>query len=70
MIMGGSTEEKLDHPTQKPVELMTRPIMNQTRRGDVVCEPFLGWVRRLLLPSQSEESAVGLKLSQGSLIRW
>jgi DNA modification methylase len=42
MIMGGSTEEKLDHPTQKPVELMRRPIMNHTRRGDVVWEPFLG----------------------------
>jgi len=42
MIMGGSTEEKLDHPTQKPVELMRRPIMNHTRRGYVVWEPFLG----------------------------
>jgi DNA modification methylase len=42
MIMGGSTEEKLDHPTQKPIELMRRPIMNHTRRGDVVWEPFLG----------------------------
>src|ERR1035438_8981547 len=27
-IMGGSDEEKFDHPTQKPVELMRRPILN------------------------------------------
>ena len=27
-IMGGSDEEKYDHPTQKPVELMRRPILN------------------------------------------
>ena len=26
-IMGGSDEEKYDHPTQKPVELMRRPIL-------------------------------------------
>ena len=41
-IMGGSTEEKLNHATQKPVELMRRPILNHTSRGDLVWEPFLG----------------------------
>ena len=41
-IMGGSDEEKFDHPTQKPVELMRRPILNHTKRGEVVYEPFLG----------------------------
>jgi len=42
MIMGGSDEEKWDHPTQKPVELMRRPILNHTKRGELVYEPFLG----------------------------
>ena len=32
-IMGGSDEEKYDHPTQKPVELMRRPILNHLKRG-------------------------------------
>jgi len=44
-IMGGSKEPedgKLDHPTQKPVELMRRPILNHTKRGELVYEPFLG----------------------------
>ena len=41
-IMGSSNEEKFDHPTQKPVELMRRPILNHTKRGDVVYDPFLG----------------------------
>jgi hypothetical protein len=27
--MGGSDEDKFDHPTQKPVELMRRPIANR-----------------------------------------
>jgi DNA modification methylase len=41
-IMGGSDEEKYDHPTQKPVELMRRPILNHIKRGELVYEPFLG----------------------------
>ena len=38
-IMGGSTETKEEHPTQKPVECMERPIRNHA--GDVY-EPFAG----------------------------
>ena len=41
-IMGGSDEDKFDHPTQKPVELMRRPILNHTRRKELVYDPFLG----------------------------
>ncbi|MGO9208194.1 MAG: DNA modification methylase, partial [Candidatus Limnocylindrales bacterium] len=38
-IMAGSTEEKLDHPTQKPIECMARPIRHHA--GDVY-DPFVG----------------------------
>lgn len=41
-IMGGSDEEKYDHPTQKPVALMRKPILNHTQRGELVYDPFLG----------------------------
>ncbi len=41
-IMGGSDEQKFDHPTQKPVALMRRPLLNHTKRGESVYEPFLG----------------------------
>lgn len=30
------------HPTQKPVECMLRPMLNNSRRGAVVYDPFLG----------------------------
>lgn len=40
--MGGSDEEKFDHPTQKPVELMRKPILNHTEPGELVYDPFLG----------------------------
>jgi len=41
-IMSGSTEEKFDHPTQKPVELMSISILNHTKPGGLVYEPFGG----------------------------
>ena len=42
-IMGGSDEEKLDHPTQKPVALMRRPILNQHQAWRTgLPDPFLG----------------------------
>jgi len=39
MIMGGSDEARFDHPTQKPLESMERPIRHHA--GDVY-EPFAG----------------------------
>jgi DNA modification methylase len=40
--MGGSDEEKFDHPTQKPVVLMRRPILNHTEPDEWIYEPFSG----------------------------
>jgi DNA modification methylase len=42
MIMGGSTEPRLDHPTQKPLLLFETPIRNHLRAGDPLYEPFCG----------------------------
>lgn len=38
----GGQEESTGHGTQKPVELMKRPILNHTASGDSVYDPFLG----------------------------
>jgi DNA modification methylase len=42
MIMGGSTEAKQDHPTQKPLLLVETPIRNHLKPGEAVYEPFCG----------------------------
>jgi hypothetical protein len=42
MIMGGSEEEKQDHPTQKPVLLFETPIANHLEAGAAVYDPFVG----------------------------
>jgi DNA modification methylase len=61
-IMGGSGEEKYDHPTQKPVELMRRPILNHLRRGELVYEPFLGSGTTLAAAELTERICYGLEL--------
>jgi DNA modification methylase len=37
-----SGDEKVEHPTQKPVEIFQRPLSYHTRPGDIVYEPFSG----------------------------
>ena len=60
--MGGSDEEKYDHPTQKPVELMRRPILNHTKHGELVYEPFLGSGTTLAAAELIERVCYGLEL--------
>ena len=61
-IMGGSDEEKYDHPTQKPVELMRRPILNHLKRGELVYEPFLGSGTTLAAAELTERVCCGIEL--------
>jgi site-specific DNA-methyltransferase (adenine-specific) len=38
----GSSNEKIGHPSQKPVTLINHLISASTRKGDLVLDPFLG----------------------------
>ena len=60
--MGGSDEQKYDHPTQKPVDLMRRPILNHLRRGELVFDPFLGSGTTLAAAELTERVCYGLEL--------
>ncbi len=61
-IMGGSDEDKFDHPTQKPIELMRRPILNHLRRGELVYDPFLGSGTTLAAAELTERVCFGIEL--------
>ena len=61
-VMGGSDEEKFDHPTQKPVALMRRPILNHTVRGDLVYEPFLGSGTTLAAAEMNDRVCCGIEI--------
>jgi DNA modification methylase len=60
--MGGSDEEKFDHPTQKPVELMRRPILNHIKRKELVYDPFLGSGTTLVAAELTERVCLGIEL--------
>jgi DNA modification methylase len=61
-IMGGSKEAKFDHPTQKPLELMRRPILNHTKRGELVYDPFLGSGTTMMAAEVTERICYGIDL--------
>jgi DNA modification methylase len=61
-IMGGSGEEKYDHPTQKPVALMRKSILNHTKRGESVYDPFLGSGTTLAAAEVNGRVCYGLEL--------
>src|ERR1039457_6010798 len=60
--MGGSDEEKFDHPTQKPVDLMRRPLLNHTKRGESVFDGFLGSGSTLAAAEITERVCYGIEL--------
>jgi DNA modification methylase len=61
-IMGGSDEEKFDHPTQKPMEVMRRPILNHTLPGESCYDPFLGSGTTLIAAEQTGRVCYGVEL--------
>jgi len=72
---GGNREEKqTGHGAQKPVELMRRPILNHTVRGEVVYDPFLGSGTTLIAAEQTERVCLGIdiepKYVDVALLRW
>jgi DNA modification methylase len=60
--MGGSNEEKFDHPTQKPVELMRKPILNHTKSAGLVYDPFLGSGTKIAAAEMTGRVCCGLEL--------
>lgn len=51
------------HGTQKPVELMRRPILNHTEEGETVFDPFLGSGSTLIAAEQSNRVCYGVEIS-------
>jgi len=60
-IRGGSRRSS-DHPTQKPVELMRRPLLNHTKRGELVYDTFLGSGTTLSAADVTDHVCYGIEL--------
>jgi DNA modification methylase len=59
---GNRLETATGHGTQKPVELMRRPILNHTQHGDSVYDPFLGSGTTLIAAEQTERICCGMDI--------
>jgi DNA modification methylase len=61
---GGRNQEDSTtaHGTQKPIELMRRPILNHTNRGDGVYDPFLGSGTTLIAAELTGRICYGLEI--------
>lgn len=52
----------LEHPTMKPIALVTRAIGNSTKSGDIVLDPFLGSGSTLIACQQTDRTCYGMEL--------
>jgi DNA modification methylase len=61
---GGSTTEdcRTNHPTQKPLELMMRPILNNSDIGEGVYDPFAGSFTTLIACEMLQRRFFGLEI--------
>lgn len=59
------SEGQTGHGTQKPLECMRRPIMNNSQRGDNIADPFLGSGTTLIASEETGRNCFGQELSPG-----
>jgi len=62
-ISRGSTKE-YDHPTQKPVELVERALLNSSRNGDTIIDPFGGSGTTLIACEKNGRRCLTMELDE------
>ncbi len=58
----GAEDSATTHGTQKPVEAMRRPIVNNSERGDLIYEPFCGSGTTLIAAETVGRSCLAMEL--------
>lgn len=70
----GEEDAATMHSTQKPVECMRRPIINHTKRGDAVYDPFSGSFTTGIAGETTGRRVFAMELSpayvDASILRW
>jgi hypothetical protein len=62
LIDGNREEDAPGHGKQKPLELMRRPILNNSSCGDIVYDAFLGSGTTLIAAEQTDRVCFGLDI--------
>ena len=55
--------KKRFHPTQKPVELIKKILMDFTKEGDIILDPFLGSGTTAVACKQLKRNYIGIEIS-------
>jgi DNA modification methylase len=61
-IASGGQDAETSHSTQKPVECMRRPMLNNSEPGDAVYDPFLGSGTTLIAAQTTGRICIGMEL--------
>jgi hypothetical protein len=61
-IASGGQDTKTTHGTQKPVECMRRPMLNNSSLGQAVYDPFLGSGTTLIAAETTGRVCLGMEL--------
>ena len=61
-IPGRNEDQETKHGTQKPVECMRRPILNNSSPGQAVYDPFLGSGTTVIAAETTKRSCFGMEL--------
>jgi DNA modification methylase len=71
---GDVDDERTNHSTQKPVEAMLRPILNNSRAGETVYDPFVGSGTTIIAAETSGRTALAVELNPAyvdvAVMRW
>ena len=57
-------KEKYNHPTIKPVPLMEKFVINHTKEGDTILDPFMGSGSTGVACKQNNRNFIGIELDQ------
>jgi DNA modification methylase len=70
----GAENELTGHSTQKPVEIMRRPLLNHTRLGEACYDPFLGSGSTLIAAEACSRICYGMEIDPRyvdvAVLRW
>jgi DNA modification methylase len=73
-ISGKNEDAETVHGTQKPVECMRRPILNNSNPGQAVYEPFMGSGTMLIAAETTGRICLGIELNPAyvdvAVTRW
>ena len=61
-IPSGSQDAETKHATQKPVECMRRPMLNNSSPGQAIYEPFLGSGTTLIAAQSCQRVCLALEI--------